>query len=105
MDLKFELKKDPKSARARRRRLALAGVAVLLAWSLFGGDQGLVSLGMSWHERWALAREIEQLKKDNQELAAAQAALLRDPSRYEKTARETLMLKKPGELVYRFRSE
>ncbi len=101
----LELRKDPASKNRRRRRLALLAACGLLLWSVFGGDQGLVSLGFSWHERWSLSREIEQLKQENLRLAAAQASLIREPARYEKTARETLMLKKPGEMIYRFRAQ
>jgi cell division protein FtsB len=86
----------------RRRRFAVWTLLALLAYSIFGGDQGLVSLASSWHEEWALKREITQLQASNSELEAKQQALRSDRAAYEKTAREKLFLKNPGDLIYRF---
>jgi cell division protein FtsB len=74
----------------------------LLAYMIFGGDQGLLSLASSWHESWALKREIAMLQASNQDLVAKQAVLRNDRASYEKTAREKLFLKNPGDLIYRF---
>jgi cell division protein FtsB len=92
----------PVAGRKRRRRMALAAVALGGLYAVFGGDQGLVSLALSWRETWALKREIVELQKNNRELEARQTALAHDRDFYEKLAREKLMLKAPGELVYRF---
>jgi cell division protein FtsB len=86
----------------RRRRFALWALLGMLAYSIFGGDQGLISLASSWHETWALRREIAQLQASNQELEGRQQALRSDRAAYEKTAREKLFLKSPGDLIYRF---
>jgi cell division protein FtsB len=93
---------DPSERKRRRRRLALALVGGTLLWTVFGGDQGLVALGMSWHEQWALKREIARLEVETREMKAKDEALARDRAYYEKIAREKLMLRRPGELVYRF---
>jgi cell division protein FtsB len=88
--------------RRRRRRLAAYLVAGFVAYTVFGGDQGLVALAMSWRERYALGKEIARLETENRELQARAASLSRDRAYYEKAARERLMLKSPGDLVYRF---
>ena len=95
------LKKTP-DPRRRARRLALLGLLAFAAWTVFGGDQGLVSLALSWKERFFLSREIETLKAENSGLASEAERLGRQPAQVEKTAREKLMLKKNGELIYRF---
>lgn len=88
--------------RRRLRRMALGLGLLALAWSVLGGDQGLLSLLASWKEKYFLSREIEELKKKNEELAHEGEALARNPSQVEKQAREKLMLRKEGELIYRF---
>lgn len=91
------------SARKRqRRRAALLMVAAILLYLVFFGNQGLIALGSTWHDRWALKQEIASLEQENQALLAQQDALRHDHSYYEKVAREKLLLKKPGELIYRF---
>jgi len=94
--------KAPVAGRKRRRRMALAAVALGGLYAVFGGDQGLISLALSWKETWGLKREIAELEKSNRDLEIRQAALAHDRDFYEKLAREKLMLKAPGELVYRF---
>ena len=86
----------------RRRRLALFTAFGFLFYWVFCGDQGLVSLALSWKETWARKREIAELEQANKDLAQKQAALARDRAYYEKMAREKLLLKNPGELIYRF---
>lgn len=91
--------------RLRRRRLALLGGLALIAWSVFGGNQGVVSLALSWRESWALKREIAHLSDENQALRARQASMTRDRAYYEALAREKLHLRYPGEVVYRFEGQ
>jgi cell division protein FtsB len=90
-----------KERKQRRRALALAAAA-FLGWQVFGGGQGLFSLLGSWHEAWSLKREIASLQKQQQDLQGEEASLAHDREFYEKLAREKLMLKEPGEVVYRF---
>lgn len=98
----FDFSGDALAQKKRRRRLALVTGIGLLGWSIFGGDQGLVSLALSWRETWALKREISELQQANRDLAARQQRLQHDRAFYEKTAREKLLLKNPGDLIYRF---
>jgi len=98
----WKLDGDGLAQKKRRRRLALFTAAAFLGWSVFGGDQGLVSLALSWRETWSLRREIAELQQSNRELEARQASLRHDRAYYEKIAREKLVLKNPGDLIYRF---
>ncbi len=91
--------------RLRRRRLALLGLGALMAWSVFGGNQGLVSLAFSWRESWVLKREIVRLTEENLALRARQISIARDRAYYEALAREKLHLRYPGEVVYRFEGQ
>lgn len=92
----------PEHPRARNRRLLAVAVALLLAWGLFGGQQGLFALAMSQRDKAKLRAEIISLKAENEQLALKAAALARHPEAYERTARERLLLMRPGETVYRF---
>ena len=49
-----------------------------------------------------LQKQIDQIRGENEKLAARIAALQQDPHAVEKEARETLGLAKPYETVYRF---
>jgi cell division protein FtsB len=93
---------NAQSQKRRHRRLALLGAAAILAYWIFGGDQGLIALAGSWHESWSLKREIAELQRSNADLEGQQLALAKDRGYYEKIAREKLLLKNPGDLVYRF---
>lgn len=92
----------PEHPRARNRRLLAVGVGLMLAWGLFGGQQGLFALVMSQRDKAKLRSEIVSLRAENQQLALKAASLARHPEAYERTARERLLLMRPGEVVYRF---
>lgn len=89
--------------RAKRRRLLALAACVAAAYALFGGDQGLLALASTQRQKAALRSEIEGLRAGNAALERDIARLASSPQLYEKTAREELLLKKPGELIYRFR--
>jgi|GEM_PF-6647251 cell division protein FtsB len=93
----------PEHPKARRRRaLALLGGAAL-AWAVLGGQQGLFALLMSQREKARLASDIDGLRQQNAELQQQLAQLQSHPEAYERTARERLLLMRPGETIYRFR--
>jgi len=86
----------------RRRRLVFGLSAALLAWFVFGGQQGLFALAMSQREKARLREQIADLKIDNAHLEVQADGLARNPQACEKTARERLQLMRPGEIIYRF---
>lgn len=92
----------PQHPKARNRRLLALGVAGFMLWAVFGGSQGLFALALSQHEKGRLRREIASLEEQNKGLEQKVALLARQPEAYEKTARERLLLMRPGETVYRF---
>jgi cell division protein FtsB len=92
----------PEHPKARNRRLIALAAAALLAWGVFGGQQGLFALALSQHEKGALRQEIASLEQQNRQLEQQAALLARQPEAYERTARERLLLMRPGEIIYRF---
>lgn len=92
----------PQHPRARNRRLVALGVAGFLAWAVFGGSQGLFALVLSQREKSQLRAEIRSLGEQNKQLEQQVAMLAREPEAYERTARERLLLMRPGETIYRF---
>lgn len=92
----------PRHPRARNRRLLALAAAGVLAWGVFGGSQGLFALALSQREKAQLRREITDLRQQNKQLEQQAALLAAHPEAYERTARERLLLMRPGEIVYRF---
>lgn len=97
-----EARVAPLAARLRRRRALALGLLLLAAWALFGGKQGLFALVGSARERASLRDEIVLLEEKDRALEAELRRLQAQPQLAEKTAREKLMLMRPGELIYRF---
>jgi cell division protein FtsB len=92
----------PDHPNAGRRRLLAAVPAVLVLWFLLGGQQGLFALAMSQREKAKLREEIVALREDNAKLQVLADSMARNPETCEKTAREKLLLMRPGETIYRF---
>lgn len=91
--------------RARRRRKTLASVgmimiAVLLAYHVFAGTNGISVYFKKKAENRSLQQELDQLRKENEELNHRVKALKSDPQTIEKEAREQLKYAKPGEVIY-----
>jgi cell division protein FtsB len=81
--------------------LAMTGLGV---GSLFG-DRGILQLLRQRQRVEALLQEIEELRAENQRIAAAVAALRTDPRAIERLAREELDLARPGETVFLVRPD
>jgi cell division protein FtsB len=92
----------PEHPRARPRRLLAVGLGLGLLWALVGGQQGLFALVMSQRDKVRLRAEIQELRAGNEALAKRIALLQGHPEAYERTAREKLLLMRPGETIYRF---
>ena len=86
-----------------RRKLASAGVGVLaclLAWHVVFGANGMVAWEHKRAEYRQLQQQIDDLQKQNQQLAEHIKALKSDPQAIEKEAREQLRYARPGEVIY-----
>ena len=86
----------------RKKAVTLFGVILLIALvvgSLFG-DRGILQLVSQRERAEALAREIDEMREENQRLAQEIRALQSDPRAVERLAREQLGLARPGEKVF-----
>ena len=91
----------------RRKAATLASIlafVALVVGSLFG-DGGVLQVLAQRERRAALQRQIEDLRQENNRLAAEISALRRDPRAVERIAREELGLARPGETVFVIREE
>lgn len=86
-----------------RRKLATSGVAVLallMAYHVVFGANGLLVYQQKRAEYRKLDSELRDLQVENQRLNDHIKALQTDPKAIEKEAREQLRYAKPGEVVY-----
>jgi cell division protein FtsB len=86
-----------------RRKLATAGVALLalmLAFHVIFGQNGMVVYQKKKAEYRGLEKEVIQLQQDNKLLSDQIKALKTDPKAIEREAREQLRYARPGEVVY-----
>ena len=86
-----------------RRKLAASALGLLacmLAMHVVVGDNGMVVYQHKKAEYRALDKQIEDLQRENDRLAAHIKALKNDPKTIEKEAREQLRYTRPGEVVY-----
>lgn len=91
----------------RRKAATLASILAFIALivgSLFG-DGGVLQVLDERERSLALRRQIEELRQENNRLAAEVAALRSDPRAVERIAREELGLARPGETVFVIREE
>ncbi len=75
-------------------------IAVLLAYHVFAGTNGIGVYFKKQDENRALQQELDQLRKENEDLNHRVKALKSDPQTIEKEAREQLKYAKPGEVIY-----
>jgi cell division protein FtsB len=86
-----------------RTRLATVAVAVLAVWLFVHvtfGANGMVVYRTKRAEYQALQKEIDRLKKENDQYSEQVNQLKGDPKRIEKEAREQFHYARPGEVVY-----
>ena len=86
-----------------RRRLATAGVGVLVIWLGFHvifGANGMVVYQNKRSEYKKLQVEMQQVEEENKQLTKQVDELRNDPKAIEREAREQLHYTKKGELVY-----
>jgi cell division protein FtsB len=89
--------------KANRRRIgtvAAALFAVLLAWHVVSGRNGLTSWQQKRAEDKSLAKEIEQLTQENARISQHVDRLRSDPGAIEHEARLRLRYARPNEVIY-----
>ena len=84
-----------------RFAIAIAGVlAVVMAYHVLFGANGVVAYRHKREESRDLQRQIDTLKQENENIQRHNKALKDDPETIEKEAREKLKYARPGEVVY-----
>jgi cell division protein FtsB len=88
---------------SNRRRLgtvAAFAFAVVLAWHVVNGRNGISSWQQKRGEDKALAQEINQLTEENAHLSQHVDRLKSDPGAIEHEARSRLRYARPNEIIY-----
>lgn len=84
-----------------RLAIAVAGVlAVVMAYHVLFGANGVIAYRHKREESKDLQRQIETLQQENESIKKQIKALKDDPEAIEKEAREKLKYARPGEVVY-----
>jgi cell division protein FtsB len=86
-----------------RRKIGTVLAAALAVWLFFHvvlGANGALAYGNKRNEYKSLARDVDQLQEQNEQLRKHIEALKGDPAAIEREAREQLHYAKPGEIVY-----
>jgi cell division protein FtsB len=86
-----------------RRKIGTILAAALAVWLFFHvalGANGALAYGNKRNEYKTLARDVDQLQEQNEQLRKHIEALKGDPAAIEREAREQLHYAKPGEIVY-----
>jgi cell division protein FtsB len=88
------------SNRRRIGTVAAVLVAVLLAWHVVNGRNGLSSWQQKRSEDKSLTQEIDQLTTENARLSQHVDRLKSDPGAIEHEARSRLRYARPNEVIY-----
>jgi cell division protein FtsB len=88
--------------RRKLATIAMAAVAILLAFHVVFGTNGMVAYGKKRAEHRAVQLEVERLERENQILSERNRSLKSDPGAIEREAREQLRYAKPGEVILIF---
>ena len=88
------------SNRRRIGTVAAVLVAVLLAWHVVNGRNGLSSWQQKRSEDKSLSQEIDQLTTENARLSQHVDRLKSDPGAIEHEARSRLRYARPNEIIY-----
>ena len=86
-----------------RRKIGTVLAAALAVWLFFHvvlGANGALAYGNKRTEYKTLAKDVDQLQEENDQLRKRIEALKGDPAAIEREAREQLHYAKPGEIVY-----
>jgi cell division protein FtsB len=88
------------SSRQRIGTAAAIVFALLLAWHVVTGRNGLTSWQQKRAEDKALSKEVEALTAENARLSQHVERLKSDPGAIEHEARERLHYARPNEMIY-----
>jgi len=87
-------------SRRKAATLLLCLIAAWVAYHVVFGANGTMVYARKREEYRALNTEIEELKRENEQLAHHVDALKNNPGTIEKEAREQLRYARPGEVIY-----
>ena len=82
---------------------AVIALIALVVGSVFG-DRGILHWMVERERNVNLARQVSELRDENESLRAEIDALRRDPRAVERIAREDLGLARPGEVLFLLRA-
>jgi cell division protein FtsB len=90
-----------KLARSWRKlaTVAAGALALLLAFHVFFGENGIFLYAQKRHEARDYGAQIQQLQQENDRLQAHVNDLQNDPGAIERQAREELHYTRPGEVI------
>lgn len=88
-----------------RRRLPRYGIILVMLFTLFGGDRGMLRLVGLLRDRAALRADVRELSARRLILETNLSRATTDREAIERTAREDLDMIKKGETVYKFPQE
>lgn len=101
---RFEWKQMIGDSRSLRRRVATVVVvllAVVLAYGVVAGADGLAAYHQKRTEDHVLEQQIQKLQQDNSRLKDRVQRLTNDPNTIEHEARKMLHYARPGEVIYK----
>ncbi|HEY5213112.1 MAG TPA: septum formation initiator family protein [Acidobacteriaceae bacterium] len=86
--------------RRRAATIATATLALVMAYGVIFGHNGLTAFAHKREEAKSLQRQMQQLQTENQQLREHVDRLQNDPSAIEHEAREELHYTRAGEVIY-----
>ena len=86
--------------RRRAATIATGTLALVMAYGVIFGHNGLTAFAHKREEAKALQRQMQQLQTENQQLREHVDRLQNDPSAIEHEAREELHYTRAGEVIY-----
>lgn len=86
--------------RRRAATIATGALALVMAYGVIFGHNGLTAFAHKREEAKALQRQMQQLQTENQQLREHVDRLQNDPSAIEHEAREELHYTRAGEVIY-----
>ena len=86
--------------RRRCATLAIGALALVMAYGVVFGHNGLTAFAHKREEARTLQQELQELQKENDRLTEHVDHLQNDPSAIEHEAREELHYTRAGEVIY-----